>query len=585
MSKPATNRLTMEEILENLPVPVMIIRHHSVVYGNQSFWEFYLPDEADDYDLNKHSQSVDMYELVKKDNRGALREYLVTLGSLEKSFETILISSDKEYTPVLISGRCLNPANPIESRIHLLCCMDISSKLKNEFLLYEMLEEIDEIFFVISFEGRIQYINRRGIMLLRTNEEKIKNRKYNEIFLDLQWPHLTQIIEMANRTMMPVHDQEITARLDTGMHTYLANIVPIHDFNRSYSLLMCSLHDITKFNQKINLASQLERIIQSIPDPMIIVDENLEIRLINNATLELSDINPLQIRDSAMPLCSDVFHLRKCNTDSCPMYKFLHNKKPIKDMEMEIQDAHGRMRTFLLTIIEIEMKTSARLFLMRFSDITIKKEYEKELKVYQAKLQEENVKLQEKIFQMKITPVLETSKAKSKKIKAKTQVQDKETLLDINTSYLCLDSNEDMAYSRFLNQVHAGRLGLVISRMHPDKIRKKYNLKETPIVWVNNSIVDEQKKYVQPNLQILLHLFKNFLKETNDKENTSVILFDCLEYLGIYNDFKKLVQFFEVINENITLNNSIGIFKIHSDAFSIKELALLKRSTIPLNHE
>ena len=187
---------------------------------------------------------------------------------------------------------------------------------------------------------------------------------------------------------------------------------------------MCSLYDITKFNEKINIGAQLEKIIQSIPDPMIIVDENLEIHLINNASLELRNINPSQIRDSAMPLCSDVFRREICNTPDCPMQRLLHSKEKIRDLEVEILDYLGKKHTFFLTIIPLQMSSASPLYLLRYSDITAKKEYEHELKIYQQKLQEENIKLQEKIFEMKITPVHE----KPVKVKAKTGQSQKKKL-------------------------------------------------------------------------------------------------------------------------------------------------------------
>lgn len=572
--------LTMDEILENLPSPVLIVRHHTVIYGNQSFWEFYLPEETQDYPMPTKTPNIDIYQLVKHNSRGPLREYLISLSSLERPFETILISADKEYTPVLISGRCLNPSYPPEERIHLLVCADISAKLKNEFLLYEMLEEIDEIFFVISVDDySLQYINKRGLMLLRMNEDDLKGRKYVDVFPELQWPHLANLIDLAIRNMMPLHDKEIYARRTNGSRVYLSNFIPIHDFNRTYSLLLVTLKEITKFQSKISLANQLERIIQSIPDPMLIIDKRLEFRLINNAAIELRGINPLHIRDSSIVQCSEIFQRASCGTENCPMLRLLNKNETIKDLEVEIYDNVGQLRTFLLTIIPLEMIQGQTFYLMRFSDITAKKDYEKELTIYQAKLKEENLKLQNQISQMTITPVHESS---APTLDAKVLTA-KSNQLQVNfepgNSYLYTEQNHEWCYQAFINEVHSGKLGLVISRIHPDKIREQYALKETPIVWVNNSVVDEAKRYVQPNLQFLLHLIKNFLKETSTKEEKSVILIDCLEYLTIYNDFKKIIQFYEVLGENIILYNGIAIFNIDPDAFESKEVALLRRGS------
>ncbi len=580
MSKTPRESLTMDEILENLPSPVLIVKFHKIIWANQSFWEFYLPDEAQDFSMPQNPPQIDMYQLVKRNSRGSLREYLLSLSSLEKPFETILISADEEFTPVLISGRCLNPVSQIEDRVFLFVCTDISDKLKSEFLLYEMLEQIDEIFFVISLENQtLQYINKRGLMLLRKNEEEIKKRNYQEFFPELKWPHLSNLIDIATRNMMPLHDKEITARLTTGIKVYFANIIPINDFSHTYRLMLVTLRDITKFQSRINIANQLEKIIQSIPDPMVIVDENLETRLINHATVRLRGINPLRIKEAIPFLCSEIFPRPECNTELCPIRRMIQLNEEIRDEEVEMIDDVGRLRTFLLSIIPLQMVTDQQFFLMRFSDITTKKEYEKELTIYQKKLKEENLKLQQEITQMKITPVHEKP-IKKPQIKTKSKIPKEKTPdLESGTSYLFTGIDMEFPYTTFIDQVHSGKLGLVISRIHPDKIRKKYALKETPIVWVNNSMMDENKRYIQPNLQIILHLLKTFLKEASSKKGKSIILIDCIEYLTIYNDFKKIIQFYEVLSENIVISDSISITTLDPDAFEPKEFALLKRGS------
>ena len=56
----------------------------------------------------------------------------------------------------------------------------------------------------------------------------------------------------------------------------------------------------------------------------------------------------------------------------------IHLNEEIRDEEVEMLDDVGKLRTFLLSIIPLQMVTDQQFFLMRFSDITTKKEYEKE---------------------------------------------------------------------------------------------------------------------------------------------------------------------------------------------------------------
>jgi two-component system cell cycle response regulator len=151
-------------------------------------------------------------------------------------------------------------------------------------------------------------------------------------------------------------------------------------------------------------------------------------------------------------------------------------------------------------------------------------------------------------------------------------------------SYVVEESPPDISFDAFVNIISTSSrdqpakvVGLAISRQHPDLIRQKYGLEETPIYWLATRTGQD---VISPtNLGILTHTMIQFIEENA----SGVILLDGLEYLVSNNDFNKVLRVIDQVNDHISQGTAIMIIPVDPRAFEAKELALLERNVEKLS--
>jgi len=146
-------------------------------------------------------------------------------------------------------------------------------------------------------------------------------------------------------------------------------------------------------------------------------------------------------------------------------------------------------------------------------------------------------------------------------------------------SYIVEESPPNISFDAFVNIIStpeaggcARSVGLAVSRQHPDFIRQKYGLEQTPIYWLATRT--GQEVIAPTNLSILTHTLVGFI----DENPCAVILLDGIEYLVSNNDFTKVMRVIDQVNDHIAQSKSILIIPIDPRAFDLKELALLERN-------
>jgi len=162
----------------------------------------------------------------------------------------------------------------------------------------------------------------------------------------------------------------------------------------------------------------------------------------------------------------------------------------------------------------------------------------------------------------------------------------KESALDISRkysltqgrSYVIEESPPDISFDAFANIINttddkgAKNVGLCITRQHPDLVRQKYGLENTPIYWLATKTGQD---IISPtNLGILTHTIISFVQ---DHQN-GVVLLDGLEYLVSNNDFNKVLRVIDQVNDHISQSTSRMILPVDPRAFEPKEVALLERN-------
>ncbi len=147
-----------------------------------------------------------------------------------------------------------------------------------------------------------------------------------------------------------------------------------------------------------------------------------------------------------------------------------------------------------------------------------------------------------------------------------------ETDIDWGTVLISKEAEPNRAYSFFKSMVRAGANGSVLTRTHPDKARKSYDIdNEVNIFWLSKTKDDFGLS--PTNIGKLAFNINNYVKNTMN----SVILLDGLEYLINNNNFPKIIRWLDDIQESIVLTNSILILPVLPEGLDPKELTLLEK--------
>lgn len=106
------------------------------------------------------------------------------------------------------------------------------------------------------------------------------------------------------------------------------------------------------------------------------------------------------------------------------------------------------------------------------------------------------------------------------------------------------------AFDMFLNSVKSGLYGLLISKDNPAELRREYNLKKTPIVWLTES---GEGAVISPReTEKLKVLIKTFMEETEN----SIVLLDGLSNIIAEKGKSEAIKFLAEVKEAAFLQKS-----------------------------
>jgi predicted hydrocarbon binding protein len=151
-----------------------------------------------------------------------------------------------------------------------------------------------------------------------------------------------------------------------------------------------------------------------------------------------------------------------------------------------------------------------------------------------------------------------------------------ESLLEKGLSYLVEAEEPDNAYQLFVDELSKGFQGLCITRDFPNKIRRRYGLSQTPVLWLSNA---EQEFAVEPvQLGKLYHKIEDFLK----KADQPCVMISGLEYLIVQNNYHSALKFLQLVRDQVAIYDSVLIATISPSTLSEKDLKLIEREMEPL---
>lgn len=136
--------------------------------------------------------------------------------------------------------------------------------------------------------------------------------------------------------------------------------------------------------------------------------------------------------------------------------------------------------------------------------------------------------------------------------------------------YLIKEERPNKAYLYFNNALKSGTRGICISRDPPQKVKVKYNLPDIPVIWLSNT--PSEHSMAPKNLEKIAFALFDFMA----KDEGSLILLDCMEYLITNNNFTTILKFVQSLKDKVTLNKSILMVPINPAALESQQINLLE---------
>lgn len=146
-------------------------------------------------------------------------------------------------------------------------------------------------------------------------------------------------------------------------------------------------------------------------------------------------------------------------------------------------------------------------------------------------------------------------------------------------SYVVKEDRPERSFSLFVALISKSGRGLCISRTHPDVLKQKYKF-DAESLWLTKTEATQGKpgtkgiEYVSPNnLAHLASAIRDFLSKG---ENGAVII-EGLEYLTTQNDFKSVLKFIQLINEQVVLDKGYLVVPVDEGTMDPKDFSLVER--------
>ena len=137
--------------------------------------------------------------------------------------------------------------------------------------------------------------------------------------------------------------------------------------------------------------------------------------------------------------------------------------------------------------------------------------------------------------------------------------------------YLVGEKRPEKSVDIFCDLVTHGIPGFVISRLHPEKFKRGYQLVRTPTLWLTRS---EMENAISPDdLPKLKYIIGDFTRKSAE----SVILLDGIEYLMTQTSFETVLKFLQELKDMVTIHNSRLIIPFHKDTIPLREYSMLER--------
>ncbi|HEX9908838.1 MAG TPA: DUF835 domain-containing protein [Thermoplasmata archaeon] len=146
-------------------------------------------------------------------------------------------------------------------------------------------------------------------------------------------------------------------------------------------------------------------------------------------------------------------------------------------------------------------------------------------------------------------------------------------------SYVIKEERPERSFALFAGLVSGGSPGLCISRTHPDTLKQKYGF-DAEVLWLTKTenshppATIRSVEYVSPNN--LAHLTSS-IRDFLSRGPGGAVIMEGVEYLTTQNDFRSVLKFIQLINDQVVLDKGYLLVPVDVAAMDSKDLSLIER--------
>ena len=140
-------------------------------------------------------------------------------------------------------------------------------------------------------------------------------------------------------------------------------------------------------------------------------------------------------------------------------------------------------------------------------------------------------------------------------------------------AYLLKEEKPTKGYELLGNSISYGDRGLCITKLPPKKVRERYGLEKTPIIWITFEGVKYEKKINPMQLDKLLRAIFEFVTIPGK----SVIFIDCFKEIGMVNGFEQVIKNLIEIKGLCKENSASLLLSINPIMFDEKQMQIIKK--------
>lgn len=143
-------------------------------------------------------------------------------------------------------------------------------------------------------------------------------------------------------------------------------------------------------------------------------------------------------------------------------------------------------------------------------------------------------------------------------------------------SYMVKEPIPEKSYKIFFEQIYHGKDGLCFTKLSPDRIKKKYEVENPPVIWIS---FKEGDNIISPKgINTIEQAISEFIKSMK----TPFIFLDCFFVIMMINGWGTSLKWINRIKEKCRVNNSFFLISINPDMFEEEQLTFLEEEFIEL---